>query len=150
MNMFKKNGGFTLVELIVVIAILAILAAVAVPAYTGYIAKAEEAAVVQTLSTVNTAAQGLAAAEGLTVEKIEVSAYEEGEGEDAEGEITVTVTTKDLTDEDPEAVTTAITQAEIEGLCGELVDILGEDFEGATMQDGKWELLSKVPETTGE
>lgn len=39
--MFKSNGGFTLVELIVVIAILAILAGVAVPAYSGYIAKAE-------------------------------------------------------------------------------------------------------------
>ena len=41
MNMFKKNEGFTLVELIVVIAILAILAAVAVPAYSGYITKAK-------------------------------------------------------------------------------------------------------------
>ena len=43
MNMFKSNGGFTLVELIVVIAILAILAGVAVPAYSGYIAKANKA-----------------------------------------------------------------------------------------------------------
>jgi len=42
MNMFKSNGGFTLVELIVVIAIIAILAGVAVPAYSGYIAKANE------------------------------------------------------------------------------------------------------------
>ena len=39
--MFKSNGGFTLVELIVVIAILAILAGVAIPAYTGYIEKAQ-------------------------------------------------------------------------------------------------------------
>ena len=44
MNMFKKNGGFTLVELIVVIAILAILAGVAVPAYSGYIDKANKSA----------------------------------------------------------------------------------------------------------
>ena len=42
MNMFKKNGGFTLVELIVVIAILAILAGVAIPAYSGYIDNANK------------------------------------------------------------------------------------------------------------
>ena len=60
MNMFKKNGGFTLVELIVVIAILAILAGVAVPAYSGYITKAQDAAVVSELSAVLTAAQASA------------------------------------------------------------------------------------------
>ena len=55
MQKCKRNGGFTLVELIVVIAILAILAGVAVPAYTGYIKKAEEAADQQLLGAVNTA-----------------------------------------------------------------------------------------------
>ena len=40
MKFMNKNGGFTLVELIVVIAILAILAGVAVPAYSGYVEKA--------------------------------------------------------------------------------------------------------------
>ena len=56
MNMFKSNGGFTLVELIVVIAILAILAGVAVPAYSGYISKANEAADLTLLDSVKTAA----------------------------------------------------------------------------------------------
>ena len=56
MNMFKKNGGFTLVELIVVIAILAILAGVAVPAYSGYIKKANEAADMTQLDAIKTAA----------------------------------------------------------------------------------------------
>ena len=56
MNMMKKNGGFTLVELIVVIAILAILAGVAVPAYSGYITKANEAADVTQLDAIKTAA----------------------------------------------------------------------------------------------
>lgn len=55
MKFMRKNGGFTLVELIVVIAILAILAGVAVPAYSGYINKANEAADNQLLSAVNTA-----------------------------------------------------------------------------------------------
>lgn len=73
MNMFKSNGGFTLVELIVVIAILAILAGIAVPAYSGYIAKAQTAADLQLLSSVNTAVQGLAAGKGVTVNTITVS-----------------------------------------------------------------------------
>lgn len=55
MKFTKKNGGFTLVELIVVIAILAILAAIAVPAYSGYIKKAKEAADQTLLGAVNTA-----------------------------------------------------------------------------------------------
>ena len=55
MKFMRKNGGFTLVELIVVIAILAILAGVAVPAYSGYINKANEAADNQLLSAINTA-----------------------------------------------------------------------------------------------
>ena len=41
--MFKSNGGFTLVELIVVVVILGILAGIAIPSYSQYIAKAESA-----------------------------------------------------------------------------------------------------------
>ena len=54
-TIFKKNGGFTLVELIVVIAILAILAAVAIPAYSGYIEKANRAGDEQLLAAINRA-----------------------------------------------------------------------------------------------
>jgi prepilin-type N-terminal cleavage/methylation domain-containing protein len=38
----RRNGGFTLIEVIVVLVILAILAGIAVPALTGYIDKARE------------------------------------------------------------------------------------------------------------
>lgn len=118
MNMMKKNGGFTLVELIVVIAILAILAGVAVPAYSGYIAKAEQAADVQILSTVNTAAQGVAVAKGAVVTAITV----------ADGGA-VTVTT------DP---ANAVSADEVTELTGTLV--YSEHFDGATWADGKWTL----------
>ena len=73
MTMFKKNGGFTLVELIVVIAILAILAGVAIPAYSGYITKAQDAAVVTELDAIATAAQAANSVEG-AISKIVVSA----------------------------------------------------------------------------
>ncbi len=72
MNMMKKNGGFTLVELIVVIAILAILAGVAVPAYSGYIKNANEAKDITELSAIKTAAQAACATKG-EVTKIEVT-----------------------------------------------------------------------------
>lgn len=72
MNMFKKNGGFTLVELIVVIAILAILAGVAVPAYSGYIERANDAACLAELSAIQTATQSACALNGTTLDSITI------------------------------------------------------------------------------
>ena len=56
MNTFKKNGGFTLVELIIVIAILAILSTGAIAGYSTYIKSANDAAVEAVLSDVYTSA----------------------------------------------------------------------------------------------
>ncbi len=69
-----EQAGFTLVELIVVIAILGILAAVAVPAYSGYVSRAHDAADLQILSSINTAAQAVAASEEGEVASITVTA----------------------------------------------------------------------------
>lgn len=126
MNMFKKNGGFTLVELIVVIAILAILAGVAVPAYTGYIKKAQQTADMQVLSSINTAVQGLAVAQGEKVEAITVTKT------DTAPNYTVTI--------DTDATTSKVTAAEVYALTDTVS--FNEKFTSATwaMVDGagKW------------
>ena len=56
-NKRKKEGGFTLVELIVVLVILAILAALLIPALTGYIDKAKEKNVIAETRQIVMAAQ---------------------------------------------------------------------------------------------
>jgi type IV pilus assembly protein PilA len=55
MNTMKKNGGFTLVELIIVIAILAILSTGAIAGYSRYIDNANETAMNAILSDIQTA-----------------------------------------------------------------------------------------------
>ena len=56
MNTMKKNGGFTLVELIIVIAILAILSTGAIAGYSAYITKANETSVNTWKNQIETAA----------------------------------------------------------------------------------------------
>lgn len=62
----RKNSGFTLVELVVTIAVLAILAGVGAVAYGGYITKANEAADLALLGTVNTAFSSACTDEGIS------------------------------------------------------------------------------------
>ena len=72
MNTMKKNGGFTLVELIIVIAILAILSTGAIAGYSRYIQNANNTAVEAVLSDISTAAV-LANAQAGAVSSIDVT-----------------------------------------------------------------------------
>jgi prepilin-type N-terminal cleavage/methylation domain-containing protein len=113
----KKNGGFTLVELIIVIAILAILSSVAVAGYSSYITKANNSAVESWLNNISTAAT-LANAQTGSIVTITVK---EGTGNDA-GKLVVT----------------------IEGTAGLDAKNFVTDFQGAitgisgSIQDGKY------------
>jgi type IV pilus assembly protein PilA len=57
MNNAKKQGGFTLIELMIVVAIIGILAAIALPAYQSYTEKARFTEVVNSTSAAKTAVE---------------------------------------------------------------------------------------------
>lgn len=54
-NTFKKQQGFTLIELMIVVAIIGILAAIALPAYQNYTNKARFSEVIVATSAIKTA-----------------------------------------------------------------------------------------------
>ena len=140
MNMFKKNGGFTLVELIVVIAILAILAAVAIPAYSGYITKAQEANDYTALDSVKTACVFAVteADPAAKITKIEVLESTTGEGDEAKTTISYTVTYTNGKGETGKLFTDA---TKIEALCGKFTFKSGNKYAVLDVTAGtKWEL----------
>lgn len=98
MNTMKKNGGFTLVELIIVIAILAILSTGAIAGYSAYIKSANNAAVEAVLSDISTSAV-LANAKAGAVTSVVV--------EKADNKLKITVNAANITatGEDSEFVT---------------------------------------------
>ena len=93
MTHLRKNGGFTLVELIVVIAILAILGGIAAPAYSGYLRSARKAADLTALAAVKTACVAAMADEGAVTEIIVVAADER----DNAGNVSATGKISDIT-----------------------------------------------------
>ena len=93
MTHFKKNGGFTLVELIVVIAILAILAGIAVPAYSSYLRSAKKASDITALAAVKTACVAAMADQGAVTEIVVAAADEQDEA----GNVTATGKISDIT-----------------------------------------------------
>ena len=99
--MFKSNGGFTLVELIVVIAILAILAGVAVPAYSAYIDNANKAADDAKIETIETAMASALAMKGLNLEEDGVTYFAITT---ANGKTTISIPTALASDETAEAI----------------------------------------------
>lgn len=60
----KKEGGFTLIELIIVIAILGILAMVLLPKFTGFTKKAKETTIQAEATTIKKAIEAMAADTG--------------------------------------------------------------------------------------
>lgn len=130
-KMFAAKEGFTLVELIVVIAILGILAAVAVPTYSGYIKKAEDAADTQVLGSINTAARGVAAGKGTTVDKIEVACSAD-DGKITEIKVTLDDTSKSVTQ-------TEVCQLAFDSTSLPTTAVFGGSYKvGAEMNNDEW------------
>jgi len=60
----RKQGGFTLIELMIVIAIIAILAAIALPAYQNYVIRTQVSEVITAASAARTEIAEFAASNG--------------------------------------------------------------------------------------
>lgn len=74
MNTMRKQGGFTLIELMIVIAILAILMAIAIPAYQNYSIRTSNSECVNLASSLKLAVSETAQANGVTADDSSLNA----------------------------------------------------------------------------
>ena len=132
MNAFKKNGGFTLVELIIVIAILAILSSVAVAGYSSYITKANDTAAEAWLSELVTQAT-LANAEAGAIGAIYVDVSDDGKT------VAVYVEATSFDDAFPDNIAYGAT--EHNATCWKLTNVKAPSalFNSKYKVDAKWE-----------
>lgn len=71
LNQIRRQGGFTLIELMIVIAIIGILAAIALPAYTDYTRRAKASEIVLAGSSARTCVTEVVQAQGLVAAAVQ-------------------------------------------------------------------------------
>ncbi|WP_346797955.1 pilin [Halomonas sp. Bachu 37] len=93
-----RQGGFTLIELMIVVAIIGVLAAIGIPQYQNYIARAEASSALSMVSAYKTEIDDQIYTQGLTQDSSEISLSGADDSGNVDKELgTVAWSTPDLT-----------------------------------------------------